>query len=154
MLYNLQELWKIESHLIFDHREELLKFDTLTEDDIEKIWLDIGDIGLSKHMRHKYAEYDYDPAFFFSGIDPICKQWLTISLTTNMINITKIMNFFFWLKNTVQSSTFNDKEINTKWKNWKDECRKPGTQKTISFFFSFTQNQQEKLIENYKNYFK
>lgn len=154
----IKETWTIDNpELIFNNRERLLKFDLLDKDAIRKFWTDLGDEDMGNHFARKYAEYHYDPALFFvSGCDPHCQGQLALFFNLGFIYVAKLMNFFFWIHNSIGLCTFmelfNDEKINSKWSNFQDSWYDPNAEKTIRFFFSFSEVEQMKLIEKYAKY--
>jgi hypothetical protein len=148
-----KEKWTVDSETIYKFKDQLLTYDKLTEASIKTIWTQSGDISLAEHLSRKFKQCDYDPAFFFScGCNRQILIWGS-GLNLDTMDATKLMNFFFWIKNSLGlyhvEKFFNNKEITIKWKNWIDSWRDPNSQKTIGFFFGLDLDSQTKLIDEY-----
>lgn len=122
------------------------------------IWINLDQESLADHMCSKFANYDNDPSFFFtSGCDPgtQCDLIRGFNFNLDYLEVVKVMNFFFWIKNSLGLYHFitffnNNKEINDRWKSWRESWRKPNSQNTIGFFFEFEDDHQMILIDEYQ----
>lgn len=152
-MYSTQERWTIDSETIYKSQAQLLIYDKLTESGIKTIWSRNGDVSLAEHLSRKFKQYHYDPAFFFSCG---CNQQILIwgsGLNLDILDATKLMNFFFWIKNSLGlyhvKEFFNNEKITSEWKKWIDSWYEPDSQKTIGFFFGLDLDSQKKLINEY-----
>lgn len=157
-MYSTKDRWTIESEMIYKSKNRLLEFDKLSAVYFKNMWMNLKQESLANHMFRKFPQYDYDPSFFFSsGCDPGTQSDIIYNFNFNMdyIEIIKVMNFFFWIKNSLGLGHFmtffnNDEAINNKWIAWRENWAHPTSQNTISFFFEFSYEHQKILIEEFQ----
>lgn len=95
--------------------------------------------------------------FFSSGCDLGTQSDIIYDFNFNMdyIEIIKVINFFFWTKNSLGLGHFmtffnNDESINNKWIEWRENWKHSTSQNTIGFFFEFSDEHQKILIEEFQ----
>lgn len=152
-LGSAKERWTVDSETIYKSQTQLLIYDKLSESSIKTIWMQYGDVSMGDHLSRKFKEYHYDPAFFFScGCNQQILNWGS-GLKLDILDAIKLMNFFFWIKNSLGlwhiKMFFNNAEITIEWGNWMDSRYDSNSQKTIGFFFELNLDVQKKLINEY-----
>lgn len=103
-MYSIKDRWTIESEMIYKSKDRLLIFDKLSAIYFKTIWMNLKQESLADHMFRKFPQYDNDPSFFFSsGCDhgTQCDVICDFNFNLNHLEIIKVMNFFFWIKNSL-----------------------------------------------------